>query len=623
MLQSFRTHKRLMMGIAMIFIVPSFVVTGIYSYNRMTADDALAEVGGESITAVDFDNAKRQHLDSLRRQLGTNFNPNMLDSQAARAEILANLIAERALGIEMARDYVMVTEADAINMVKSAPNFQRDGKFSREAYQQFLNAIGKSDELFVLELRRDMARQLLLGGASNTAIVPTALAQQVHQMMTEERVIRLSTITPEEFMKTVTVTDDEAKAFYDANKSLFVVPESVDIEYVTLSPANFLDIKPTEDDVKSFYEQNLQRFTVAEQRRASHILIADKSLSDADLKAKADKLYAELKAKPALFAQRAKELSQDPGSARQGGDLGFFGKGMMVPEFEKAVFEGKKGDLVAPVKTDFGYHIIRIDDVQPQKVKSLAEARGEIEALYAQQASMQAFASEAENFTNMVYEQSDSLEPVATKFNLKVEKLANVTRTFKHDLINGNVVEALYGFDALSDKRNTNAIEVAHNTLLSARVTAHHPETTKTFEAVKAEIKDRLTAEKAADAAKKAGEDQLAALKKGAKIAVKFGEAKSVTRSMPGDVAYDVVTAAMKPEGQKLPAFAGVMTPQGYVLVEVLNANVPTATDEDIANRKRELSQIFGRVDQKAYLDALQVKLEAQVLNKDYLPPAK
>ena len=534
MLQSFRTHKRLMMGIAMIFIVPSFVVTGIYSYNRMTADDALAEVGGESITAVDFDNAKRQHLDSLRRQLGTNFNPNMLDSQAARAEILANLIAERALGIEMARDYVMVTEADAINMVKSAPNFQRDGKFSREAYQQFLNAIGKSDELFVLELRRDMARQLLLGGASNTAIVPTALAQQVHQMMTEERVIRLSTITPEEFMKTVTVTDDEAKAFYDANKSLFVVPESVDIEYVTLSPANFLDIKPTEDDVKSFYEQNLQRFTVAEQRRASHILIADKSLSDADLKAKADKLYAELKAKPALFAQRAKELSQDPGSARQGGDLGFFGKGMMVPEFEKAVFEGKKGDLVAPVKTDFGYHIIRIDDVQPQKVKSLAEARGEIEALYAQQASMQAFASEAENFTNMVYEQSDSLEPVATKFNLKVEKLANVTRTFKHDLINGNVVEALYGFDALSDKRNTNAIEVAHNTLLSARVTAHHPETTKTFEAVKAEIKDRLTAEKAADAAKKAGEDQLAALKKGAKIAVKFGEAKSVTRSMPG-----------------------------------------------------------------------------------------
>ncbi len=623
MLQSFRTHKRLMMGVAMIFIVPSFVVTGIYSYNRMTADDGLAEVGGEAITAVDFDNAKRQHLDSLRRQLGTNFNPNMLDSQAARAEILANLIAERALGIEMARDYVMVTEADAINMVKSAPNFQRDGKFSREAYQQFLNAIGKSDELFVLELRRDMARQLLLGGASNTAIVPTALAQQVHQMMTEERVIRLSTITPEEFMKTVTVTDDEAKAFYDANKSLFVVPESVDIEYVTLSPANFLDIKPTEDDVKSFYEQNLQRFTVAEQRRASHILIADKSLSDADLKAKADKLYAELKAKPALFAQRAKELSQDPGSARQGGDLGFFGKGMMVPEFEKAVFEGKKGDLVAPVKTDFGYHIIRIDDVQPQKVKTLTEARSEIEALYAQQASTQAFASEAENFTNMVYEQSDSLEPVATKFNLKVEKLANVTRTFKHDLINGNVVEALYGFDALSDKRNTNAIEVAHNTLLSARVTAHHPETTKTFEAVKAEIKDRLTAEKAADAAKKAGEDQLAALKKGAKIAVKFGEAKSVTRSMPGDVAYDVVTAAMKPEGQKLPAFTGVMTQQGYVLVEVLNANVPTATDEDIANRKRELSQIFGRVDQKAYLDALQVKLEAQVLNKDYLPPAK
>ena len=612
MLQSFRTHKRLMMGVAMIFIVPSFVVTGIYSYNRMTADEALAEVGGDSITVVDFDNAKRQHLDKLRRQLGTNFNPNMLDGQQARADILAGLITERALGIEMAKDYVMVSEADAINLVKSAPNFQRDGKFSREAYEQFLHAIGKSDQLFVMELRRDMARDLLLGGAANSAIVPTALAQRVHEMMSEERVVRMATISPADFAKLVTVTDDEARAFYDTNKSLFVVPESVDIEYVTLSPANFMDIKPSEDEVKGFYEQNLQRFTTPEQRRASHILVADKE--------QADKLFAELQAKPALFAERAKELSKDPGSAKNGGDLGFFGKGMMVPDFETAVFTGKKGDLVAPVKTNFGYHIIRIDDVQAAQVKPVASVRGEIEALYAQQASMQAFAAEAENFSNMVYEQSDSLEPVATKFNLKPQTVKNVTRDFKDQTINGNVVEALYSFDVLSDKRNTNSIEIAHNTLLSARVTAHHPETTQTFEAVKDQIVARLTNDKAAKAAEEAGQKTVAQLKAGEKNTLKFGEAVSLSRQNPGEHSYDIVAAAMKPQATTLPAFTGVMTPNGYVVFEVLNSNIPEAGAEELAARKQELTRIFGRIDQKAYLDALEVKLEAKVNNADYMP---
>ena len=612
MLQSFRTHKRLMMGVAMIFIVPSFVVTGIYSYNRMTADEALAEVGGESITVVDFDNAKRQHLDKLRRQLGTNFNPNMLDGQQARADILAGLITERALGIEMAKDYVMVSEADAINLVKSAPNFQRDGKFSREAYEQFLHAVGKSDQLFVMELRRDMARDLLLGGAANSAIVPTALAQRVHEMMSEERVVRMATISPADFAKLVTVTDDEARAFYDANKNLFVVPESVDIEYVTLSPANFMDIKPTEDEVKGFYEQNLQRFTTPEQRRASHILVAEKD--------QADKLFAELQANPALFAERAKELSKDPGSAKNGGDLGFFGKGMMVPEFETAVFTGKKGDLVAPVKTNFGYHIIRIDDVQAAQVKPLEAVRGEIEALYAQQASMQAFASEAENFSNMVYEQSDSLEPVATKFNLKPQVVKNVTRDFKDQTINGNVVEALYSFDVLSDKRNTNSIEIAHNTLLSARVTAHHPETTQTFDAVKDQIVARLTNDKAAKAAQEAGQKTVAQLKAGEKNTLKFGEAVSLSRQNPGEYSYDIVAAAMKPQATTLPAFTGVMTPNGYVVFEVLNSNIPEAGAEELAARKQELTRIFGRIDQKAYLDALEVKLEAKVNNAEYMP---
>ena len=275
MLQAFRTHKRWMMFIAMIFIIPSFVVTGIYSYNRMSdSENDLATVGDTSITMMDFDNAKRQYLDNFRRQMGQSFKPNMLDTAEARASILAALISDRAISLEIASEYMNVGEADAINLVKQAPAFQRDGKFSTEAYQQFLNSMGKSDEQFVLELRRDLTRQMLLSAVSQTTQASNTVAQRIHDLLTEERTIRTFEIKPTAFLKSVSVTDAEAQSYYDQNKSLFAVPESVDIEYVVLSPESYKNIKASEDDIKTFYEQNLQRFSTPEERRASHILIA-------------------------------------------------------------------------------------------------------------------------------------------------------------------------------------------------------------------------------------------------------------------------------------------------------------------------------------------------------------
>ena len=538
MLQAFRTHKRWMMFIAMIFIIPSFVVTGIYSYNRMSdSENDLATVGDTSITMMDFDNAKRQYLDNFRRQMGQSFKPNMLDTAEARASILAALISDRAISLEIASEYMNVGEADAINLVKQAPAFQRDGKFSTEAYQQFLNSMGKSDEQFVLELRRDLTRQMLLSAVSQTTQASNTVAQRIHDLLTEERTIRTFEIKPTAFLKSVSVTDAEAQSYYDQNKSLFAVPESVDIEYVVLSPESYKNIKASEDDIKTFYEQNLQRFSTPEERRASHILIAvNNEKTDADAKKEADEIYKQLQADPSKFAQLAKSKSADPGSARQGGDLGFFQKGMMVPEFDNAVFSGKKGDLVAPVKTQFGYHIIKIVDVKAAQAKPLKEVRGEIEALYQQQAAIRAFAEDAENFSNMVYEQSESLQPVAERFGLKIQTVKNVTRDFEDQLINPNVIEALYGFDVLEDKRNSNAIEVASNTLLSARVTAHHKQTVKTFDEVKGDIVATLKNQKATEAARAQGSADIAKLLDKKSASAKFGDKTVISRERPGEI---------------------------------------------------------------------------------------
>ena len=623
MLQAFRTHKRWMMFIAMIFIIPSFVVTGIYSYNRMSdSENDLATVGDTSITMMDFDNAKRQYLDNFRRQMGQSFKPNMLDTAEARASILAALISDRAISLEITSEYMNVGEADAINLVKQAPAFQRDGKFSTEAYQQFLNSMGKSDEQFVLELRRDLTRQMLLSAVSQTTQASNTVAQRIHDLLTEERTIRTFEIKPTAFLKSVSVTDAEAQSYYDQNKSLFAVPESVDIEYVVLSPESYKNIKASEDDIKTFYEQNLQRFSTPEERRASHILIAvNNEKTDADAKKEADEIYKQLQADPSKFAQLAKSKSADPGSARQGGDLGFFQKGMMVPEFDNAVFSGKKGDLVAPVKTQFGYHIIKIVDVKAAQAKPLKEVRGEIEALYQQQAAIRAFAEDAENFSNMVYEQSESLQPVAERFGLKIQTVKNVTRDFEDQLINPNVIEALYSFDVLEDKRNSNAIEVASNTLLSARVTAHHKQTVKTFDEVKGDIVATLKNQKATEAARAQGSADIAKLLDKKSASGKFGDKTVISRERPGAYAYEVVTAALRPDANKLPTYTGVQTQDGsYFVIEVQSSKKIEASPEQLAMRKAELAQLYSNPEQATFISGLETKFGTQILKDEYKP---
>lgn len=623
MLQAFRTHKRWMMLIAMIFIIPSFVVTGIYSYNRMSdSENDIATVGDTSITVMEFDNAKRQYLDNFRRQMGQSFKADMLDTPEARAQILASMISDRALALELASEYISVSEADAINLIKQAPAFQQNGQFSTELYERFLASMGKSDQQFVYELRGDLSRQLLLSSVSQTTIASNAMAQRIHDLLTEQRTVRTFEIAADSFKKSVKVTDEEVADYYKQHQSLFNVPETVDIEYVVLSPAVYKDIPVSEEDVRGFYEQNLQRFSIPEERRASHILIAiDADKDEAAAKKEADELYAKLQADPKQFASLARKHSADPGSAREGGDLGFFRQGMMVPEFDRAVFAGKKGDLVAPVKTDFGYHIIRIDDIKAAKARPLAEVRGEIETLYRQEAAVRMFAEDAETFSNMVYEQSESLAPVVEQFKLTVQKATGITRNHEDAIINPNVVEALFSFDVLHDKRNTNAIEIAANTLLAARVTNHRPQTVEPLDKVKGNIKTALTNTKAAQAAKAKGEALLAKLQKGEKIDRSFGKASTLSRENPGEYTYEVVTAALRPQADKLPSFTGVQTRNGnYTVINVQSAKKIEAAPEQLAMRKAELAQLYSNAEQAAFMNALENKFGVEILKDEYKP---
>ncbi len=616
MLQAFRTHKRWMMFIASFFIVPSFIVTGVYSYNRMIQnDEQIAEIGGEGISPADFDNAKRRFLDAARREQGSQFNAAAYDTKEARAVILESLLNERALALEIANSHVQISEAEAVNLVKHAGVFQRNGKFSSEAYQNYLHAIGKSDAIFVAELRRDMAREVLTGAITRSSLESEFGAKILWDVMKEERTVRYAKVESKDFLKTSAPTDKEVRDFYDAHPDAFKVPENVDIEYVTLSPASYTDISVNVDEMKTFYEQNIARFTTPETRRASHILIAGDT---EEAQKKAQNLAATLKKTPSRFAALAKTNSEDPGSAKQGGDLGFFGRGQMVAEFEKAVFENKKGTVVGPVKTQFGYHIIYVTDIRPSSVKSFNQARAEIETLYKNNQALQLFANDAETFSNMVYEQSESLTPVIEKFRLKTTQVKGVTRNFTNELITPQVVEALYSYDVLNDKRNTSALEVGSNTLLAARVVAYHPESIETFEAVKADIKTILTQQNAVMKARKVAEDRLADLEKGKTASVKFGRAVTVSRQAPNGLTPAVVNALML---AKVPSKVSAQGDLDFYIVDVMSSKLPKTDPDELAGLKSQLMSLYMPSESRAYLASLRAKYDAKVLNKDYELP--
>lgn len=625
MLQAFRDHKRWLMFIAMVLIIPSFVVTGIYSYNRMTqADNSIAKVGEDSITPEMFDRAKREQLERYRQQMGEQFRAGMLDTPEAREAILRMLMDESAVSQMVAKEYVDVSEAQAISLIKNADALKKDGQFSPELYERFLQSQGKSDQQFVNEIRRDLAKETLLTGVTATYPVPPAVVEHLHKIITEQREIQTMIFNVDQYLGDVKVTPEEVRAYYDQHQKEFLAEEHMTAEYVVLSPDDFkAGIKPNEEEVRGYYEQNKNKFTTPEERRASHILIAfgeDKEAS----KKKAEEVLAKVKANPADFAKLAKEFSIDNGSAQQGGDLDFFPRGMMVKPFEDATFSAKKGDIVGPIESDFGWHIIYVTDIRPSAIRPFEAVRSDIEAEYIGQMALREFSEKAEDFTNIVYEQADSLEPVAKKFGLTIHKADNVTRAGVADpelkpLFNEHVIDNLYGDECLKEKRNSSAVEVGSNKLVAARVVKYYPTAVRPFDEVKAEIADGMKLRKAAELAKAAGEKKLAEVRD-SKSLDGFSAPVWVSRQRLLGHPAELVDRLVALPADKLPTYTGMAVEGGaYIIGFVKAAKVETPKPEELQSLTREFATIYGEADRRGYLSALRTELGEEMLQPKFI----
>jgi len=626
MFEFIRTHQRLMQLLLLLLILPSFVLVGVTSYNnRGGGNDGVATVDGKTITQQEWESAQRRQLDQARQMMGAQFDQKMFDTPEAKQAVLDQLVAERAINAEIVRNNLTVGDAALQKAILEIQAFRKDdGTFDMDRYKAALAAQGMTPELFDQRMRHDLAVQQLVGSVQQTAFAPRAVANRLSDINDEEREVQELLFPAANYVSQVKVTDDMIKAYYDKNAAQFQVPESVKAQYVVFdSSVVEKQVNVSDAEVADAYNKNKARFTTPEKRTASHILINVKkgasAAEDAAAKSKAQAILDEVRKNPNDFAKIAKAQSQDPGSAELGGDLGVVQKGVFVKPVEDAIYGLKEGEVSGLVRSEFGYHIIKITKIVPETQKSLEDAKPEIVAEL-KKAKMSAKYSElAETFSNTVYEQSDSLKPVADKLGLTIQTVDGLTRKPNPALGNSPVnnekfLQAIFATDALTNKRNTEAVEVAPSTLVAGRVVEFKPATKRPLAEVEAQIRQRVTQEEAARLARQAGEAKLAAAKASGDAAG-FGEAKTVTRTKQPPINETAAVAVLKADTSKLPAYVGVDIPgQGYGVYRIVKVSQPA--QPDLARRKQEAEQIgraVGNAETFGFIEALKHKAKAKI----------
>jgi peptidyl-prolyl cis-trans isomerase D len=612
MFEFVQKNKRLIQIALVLLIVPPFAFFGLESYTRSMRDkDDVATVDGTGISQREFAEELHQQQDRLRAAFGTGFDPAALDTPETRGALLESLVSQRLLANAAAGAHLMVSDEQLRETIAAIPAFQSDGQFSKANYEVLLRAQNMTPQMFEARLRYDMALAQLRRSISETGIASRNLTERLAALQEQRREVQESLVAAQPLLAQVKLTEAQVKAYYDANPAEFRIPERVRAEYVVLS-ADVLGRQDAvgEAEIKAAYDARAAQYRVEEQRRASHILVKTKD--------EADRLVAELRKAPGRFADLAKKNSQDPGSAEKGGDLGFFGRGMMVPAFEEAAFRQKEGEIGPPVQSDFGWHIIKVTGVQPAKSRPLQEVRGELAAELAKQKGTRRFAEAAEAFSNMVYEQADSLKPAAERFKIPVQTSGWIARTPSPEagvLGNAKLLGALFAADSVKTRRNTDAVEVAPNVLVAARVLEHQPASQKKFDDVRAEIEQHLRRTEAAKLAQKEGETRLATLRKGADAGLKWGPAKAVSRRSPQGVPSTALRQVMAADAAKLPAYVGAdRGDDGYMLYKVVRAlDAEPKTEQQKAADQARAAQQAAAEQLDAYVTSLRARASIEV----------
>ena len=622
-----RQHTKIVMGFLFLLIVPSFILFGLDGYTRSKDKAAVvAKVDGQEITQTEWDRAHIREVERLKASMPS-LDPKLLDSPEAKYATLEKLVRDRVLTAAANKSKLSTSDQRLARDLQENSDIaslrRADGTLDMERYRQMLGVQGLSPEMFEANVRAELSSRQVLVGIAGSGFSANTAADTALNAYFEKREIQVAGFTTAAYAAKLNPTDAELEQFYKANESLFQAPEQANIEYVLLDVETIKKgLAISDAELKEYFDQNAARLSGTEERRASHILIASpKSAPEAErqkAKAKATELLALVKKSPDSFADVAKKNSQDPGSAPSGGDLDFFARSAMVKPFSDAAFAMKKGDISDVVESEFGYHIIQLTDIKAPKQRSFEDMKPDLTADVKKQQAQKKFSETAEAFTNGVYEQADSLKPVSDRLKLEIKTANGITRTPQPGatgaLANLKFLNAIFSPDAIDKKRNTEAVEVASNQLISGRITQYTPARTRPLLEVKELVRQRWLAVRGADEARKDGIAKLAAWKAEPATAT-LPDTLVVSRDQTQKLPPKVVEAALRTDAAVLPVFAGVdLGTQGYAIVKVIKVLPRDPALEASAKQERlQYAQWWTSAESLAFYNVLKERFKTEM----------
>lgn len=628
-----RKHNKLFQILLVLLILPSFILVGVHSFDNPGGDDVVAKVDRQKITQAELDNATRTMAERMRSQQ-PDTDAALFDTPEFKQRALDALIHDYTLNAAAYDQRVRASDSRLQRIFATASDFAPFRNADGTINAQLLEAQGISSAQFAERLRQQITVSQVIGGVENTGTVSKVANRLAVEALFQVREVQWRKFEPKAYAATLNPTPEQLRKFFAEPEmaAAFREPEHADVQYVVLDLDSLKSrASVSEDDLRKSYEQNIKNYTQPEERRASHILIkAEKSAPAADrqaAKAKAEKLLAEVRKNPAQFAELARKNSEDPGSAANGGDLEFFGRGNMTKPFEDAVFALKKGQISDVVESDFGYHIIEVTDLRGGQAQPFEAVRAQIEDDARKQLAQRLYADAADKFTNTVYEQSDSLKPVADELKLTVQSASNVLRNpgAKDQGVLGNtrLLQALFDPANRSKARNTEAIEAGPNKLVSARIVKYYPDAKPPFEQVEAKVRERWITRESVRAARVDAEQKLNAWKQ-APDKADMPAAVQMSRRLVFSQPPAVLDAALRLPEKQLPAWQVVdLGDEGFALIKVNKVLPLQIVPEEEKATQAQFTNYWAKAEAEAYLKALQREYKTKVLKPQVTDAAK
>ena len=604
-MESFRKVIKGWLGkVLLILFLTPLALVGIEGYFSGGSKDTATTVNGTDISKKEVE----QLTSSLKEQYlayangdETLLNQNFINNKALDTLISRQLLLQQAdkLGISL-------SDQQLVHMIQQQPSFQQNGQFSEALFSNYLKSIGMTNRDFIENLRKDHALKMLSSTFMDYALVSKMDIKQIADLQTEQRTLQLASIKLDDYKRGIKVTDAEVAAYYKKHSSMFKQVTSVDVDYVVLSPANVkgTSTEVSDAEIQQAYNEFVQKEQQAAQPTVKHILITVDGRTEAEAKKLVEEVAAKIKAGTS-FADAATQYSEDPASKAKGGEIAVYQKGVFGDAFDQTVASLKAGQVSAPVKTDYGYHLIETASTAIQ-VPSLETEKARLAEEILKTKNANVFSDTINRINDMVVS-SDALDVISQEVkDAKIQSVSGLTLSSIHPVLSdANVKVKLFNDGVKNGERNVSSnIQLANGDVIWVKVRNYHPAGVQTLAEAKAKVTAKLIEQKAVEVAKAKIQNTLNEFKSKPAVSVNktglnFVAAGTFTRA-DGMLKREIQRAAFSLVAPK-EGFWSVTTanlPNELVVVAVTNVNKTTSsalTDDQLAELSKLYQQLRGQ----------------------------